>query len=80
MRWIRFKAWLASVSKKTWIYVGCIAGFVAIAVICLLVWMHLSGYTVAEWMARYYMWIILIGIALILAVLAFIFSKMRRRY
>lgn len=79
MKLIKLKMWLASISKKTWIYVGCIAGFIALAIACLLVWMHMSGYTLASWMAKFWPTLV-VALAIIIAIVLFVvYLKMKKR-
>ena len=72
---------LASVGKKTWIYIGIVAAFVVLAVVCLFVWMRLCGYTLSEWLAKYWPWIAVVAFAAVdlASTLALIGMRKRRK-
>lgn len=57
------KAWAKSKNKKYWVFTGIIAVFILIALICGVVAMYMSGYTIISWFAKFG-WICLIVLAL----------------
>lgn len=79
MRFMKFRFWLSNVQKKTWIFVGIIAGFVALAIAALIVWMHLCGYTIASWLSKFWPTLTIIGSLALAGLLAFILFKLRKR-
>lgn len=79
MKFLAFRMWFSSISKKTWIYVGCISGFLVLAVACLFVWMHLCGYTLASWLAKFWPTLVIIGAVALVVVLAVLLLKMKKR-
>lgn len=79
MRFLKLKMWLASISKKTWIYVGCISGFVVLAITCLFIWMHLCGYTLASWLAKFWPTVVVLLAVVIAIALIVVFFKMKKR-
>lgn len=78
MKMIRFRMWLASIDRRTWAYIAVIAGFIAVAVACLFVWMHFSGYSFAEWLERYWHILALAAAVLIAIIMAYFLAKMKR--
>lgn len=79
MKFLKFKIWLASIDKRTWAYIAIIAGFVALAVAGLFIWMHLSGYTFSAWIARFWPTVVVVAAALIFLIFALVYSILRKR-
>ena len=78
MRFMKIKMWLSTIQRKTWIFAGVIAGFVVLAVACLLIWMHLCGYTLAEWFAKYWPTLAVLGALVLMGAFALVFYKLRK--
>lgn len=78
MRFLKIKIWLASISKRTWAYIGIIAGFIAVAVAGLFVWMHLCGYTLASWLEKFWPTVLVVVVALIALIMFLIYLKMKK--
>jgi heme/copper-type cytochrome/quinol oxidase subunit 4 len=70
---------LAAVSKSTWVYVVVIAALIAVAVACLFVWMHLSGYSLEKWLGRYWPICAMVLLAIVVGALFAAYMKMRAR-
>ena len=79
MKMLKFKMWLASISKATWIYVIVIAALIAVAIACLAVWMHICGYTLASWLGKYWPILTLAAVTVVAVALFLIFLGMRKR-
>lgn len=77
---LAFQAWLATKDKATWLYAAGIAFFVCIAIAALFVWMHLSGYTFAEWFARFWPTVVICLAAIVAGALFLVFRSMKKRY
>lgn len=71
-------AWAKSKKKGYWIFLGFIAFFIILAIVCALVAMHLCGYSLASWINEFYP-ILVIVLSFILVIGAGIgLMKMRK--
>lgn len=78
MKMIKFKMWLASISKRTWAYVAAISAFVILAIAGLFVWMHMCGYTLASWLGRFWPTLVVVSVAATAVILGLVFFKIRK--
>lgn len=76
---IDLKNKIKTTPKKTWIILGGVILVIIIIITCLLVAMHLCGYTLSEWLAQYYPWVIMTTAIAVVIILSIVFFKMRKR-
>ena len=79
MKLLKLKMWLASINKRTWAFVGAIAGFVILALAGLFVWMHMCGYTLISWLAKFWPTLVVVLAVVIAIVLLVVYFKMKKR-
>lgn len=70
---ISFK-WL-SLKKSTRAWIIASTCFILLAITCFFVAVHLSGYNIGEWFAKYYAYFVIVAIILILVIGSVLFYK-----
>ena len=65
--------------KKTWVFLGLWVLVFAIIIGSLLVAMHLSGYTLAEFIIQFWPWFVLIFLSIVVIVVSILFFKTRKK-
>lgn len=75
----QFKAWAKSKKKSYWWFVGGITAFVIIALVCGVIGMYASGYTLISWFSKFYAPFVIIGAVVILVVIYILLRKLRKK-
>ena len=70
---------LRNTPRKTWVFLGLWVLVFAIIITSLLVAMHLSGYTLIEFISQFWAWFVLGILAIIVIIASVLFFKMRNK-
>lgn len=65
-------------SIGTWIFLGIMFMFIVGAITCIVVAMHLCGFTLITFLKKFYAWVILVVVFILVALLIFAFNKFRK--
>lgn len=71
-------AWAKSKKKGYWIFLGFIAFFIILAIVCALIAMHLCGYSLASWINEFYPILVIIGASILVIGAGIGLMKMRK--
>ena len=75
----QLKKKLKNTPMSTWLYRLAILGVIIIAIVCSLIAMHLCGYTLATWFAKFYGYVVLVSIGVISLIVTYLWWKVRKK-
>lgn len=71
------RIWFKSKSRTYWVLTGIIAGFIIIGIVCGIIAMYASGYTIVSWFLKFgWLCVIIIGLLAVIG-LGALFIKTR---
>lgn len=63
---LEIKHWFKRLTKKDWLIFGGFIIVLAVIITCILVAMHLCGYSLADWLAKYYPWVVMTTVIVVM--------------